>query len=138
MCMVLDPEGPVVDLVNRNGSWLVSGAGVVPGEVVAVSLVVDGEDEVNGYGYEVMGMVFVLVDKDGMNDALEVWVDRLVSLVVDCEDEVNGYGYEVMGMLFVLVDKDGMKDALEVWVDRLGVLLGTVDIVVSSVLDPSR
>ena len=56
-----------------------------------------------------------------------------VSLVVDCEDEVNGYGYEVMGMLFVLVDKDGMKDALEVWVDRLGVLLGTVDIVVSSV-----
>lgn len=29
MCMVGEPVGPVVDLVNRNGSWLVSGAGVV-------------------------------------------------------------------------------------------------------------
>jgi len=89
MCMVLEPEGPVVDLVNRNGSWLVSGAGVVPEDVVSESLVVDG-----------MG--------------------------------------EVMGMLSVLVDKDGTKDVLEVWVDRKGVLVGMVDIVVSSVLDPRR
>jgi len=29
MCIVGEPEGPVVDLVSRNGSWLVSGAGVV-------------------------------------------------------------------------------------------------------------
>ena len=29
MCMVGEPVTPVVDLVSRNGSWLVSGAGVV-------------------------------------------------------------------------------------------------------------
>ena len=97
----------------------------VPGEVVAVSLVVDGEDEVNGYGYEVMGMLFVLVDKDGMKDALEVWVDRLgvllgtVDIVVSSVPVVVDSMGEVMGMLCVLVVKDGMTDdEVEVWVDR--------------------
>jgi len=70
------PVGPVVDLVRRYGSWLVSGAGVLPEEVAAVSLV-------DGMG-EVMGMFCVLVDKDGLKDVLEakvVWKGELIGMV---------------------------------------------------------
>ena len=85
--------------------------------MVSESLVVDGMGEV-------MGMLSVLVDKDGTKDVLEVWVDRkgvlvgMVDIVVSSVPVVVDSMDEVMGMLCVLVDKDGMKDELEVWVDR--------------------
>jgi len=100
MCIV-EPVGPVVDFVSKNGSWLVSGAGVVPDEeAVAVSLV-------DGMGEVMVGMFCVLVDMGVVKD--------------------------------VSVGKDGVKDVLGAKVVWKGVLIGMVNIVVSSELeDPSR
>jgi len=63
MCIV-EPVGPVVDFVSRNGSWLVSGAGVVL-------------EDPSRWGISPVGPVGGVVSRDeGLAGAVEGFTDE--------------------------------------------------------------